>query len=317
MDWTNERYVRLYIRDTIEWTLMPWQSKALFPLILRKADRSGVIDLGKHGVAGLSALTGLPVEVAAEGLEGLTACGAIEQAGTAIVVPNFIEAQEVTATDAQRAREYRSRRRDEARAGARPVTPRHTVTDDVTPRDAVTDTVTPSRDASQRHVTHHGITDTVTPSVPNQPNQPNQNESESACAREATVELSLDAPLADDARMVWDTIAMSTGSLGAVDIAAAWAAFCGHRATVAAPLVSRRAVLGAWQKWASTQAVYAKRDRMRDAERDAAGLARAGTRSGGRIKQPGGSTVGWNPVIEAQPGDEPWDGTLTGTGGAS
>jgi hypothetical protein len=96
---------------------MPWQSRALLPLILRKVDRAGLIELGRHGVAGLAALTGIPADVALPGLEGLIACGAIEQNGTTIVVPNFLEAQEVRQSDAQRAREYRARRRDDARNG--------------------------------------------------------------------------------------------------------------------------------------------------------------------------------------------------------
>jgi hypothetical protein len=38
MDWANERYVRLFVRDTTTWKLLPWQSRLLLPAILRKLE---------------------------------------------------------------------------------------------------------------------------------------------------------------------------------------------------------------------------------------------------------------------------------------
>lgn len=44
MNWSDERYVKLYERDTLTW---PWQAKCVFALLLRKVDRSGVLDTGR------------------------------------------------------------------------------------------------------------------------------------------------------------------------------------------------------------------------------------------------------------------------------
>jgi len=43
MDWSNERYVRVYTRDTAEYLALCWQAKALLSLLLRKCDRAGVV----------------------------------------------------------------------------------------------------------------------------------------------------------------------------------------------------------------------------------------------------------------------------------
>lgn len=119
MDWSNERYVRVYTRDTVTWSLLPWQSQAVFLAVMRKVDRAGVLDVGEHEpVDAVAAITRWPRDVVAEGLPTLLQRGIIERSDAALVIPNFMEAQEATASDAQRARESRARRRDRARAGA-------------------------------------------------------------------------------------------------------------------------------------------------------------------------------------------------------
>jgi hypothetical protein len=140
MDWANERYVRLYTRDTGDWLQWPWQSRALFPLLIRKADRAGVIEMGKHGHKGLAAIVNLPAEVVEAGLAGLLEDGSVKINGTVLVMPNFIEAQETRQSDKLRAKESRSRRRSTALAGPSPdVTARHQVS--------------PVGDADERNVT--------------------------------------------------------------------------------------------------------------------------------------------------------------------
>ena len=58
MRWDDERYVRLYTRDTTDWLALSWQAQGLFVLILRKVNRAGVIDLGRAGKRGLAAHVG-------------------------------------------------------------------------------------------------------------------------------------------------------------------------------------------------------------------------------------------------------------------
>jgi hypothetical protein len=58
MDWENERYVRVYTRDTIDWVALGWEAQSLFLLLIRKVDRSGVLEIGKHGARGVAGLIG-------------------------------------------------------------------------------------------------------------------------------------------------------------------------------------------------------------------------------------------------------------------
>lgn len=112
MNWDDERYVRLYTRQTPTWLMMAWQGRAVFPLLLKAADRAGVIDLGDEGLVGLSALIGIPLEVVTPGIETLRAKGTIRVTAKVIVIPKFIEAQEVPISDAARKRAQRERTRD-------------------------------------------------------------------------------------------------------------------------------------------------------------------------------------------------------------
>lgn len=144
MRWEDERYVRIYTRDTVEWEMLSWQARALWPLLLRKMDRAGLLELGRHGVRGLAATVKMPADVVEPGLAGLLEDGCVQQRDTTLIVPNFIDAQETPSSDALRAKEYRARRRQEARDGA--VTKRD---ESITTRD---ETVT------QRHTASHGVT---------------------------------------------------------------------------------------------------------------------------------------------------------------
>jgi len=111
MNWREERYVRLYVRDSVDWALWPWQARALLPLLMRRLDRSGLLPLGKHGVRGLAELVRLPVEVVGPGLEALVADGCVVDREGVLEMPNFVVAQESRQSDAQRQRDSRGRAR--------------------------------------------------------------------------------------------------------------------------------------------------------------------------------------------------------------
>jgi hypothetical protein len=146
MDWANERYVRLYTRDTPEWLCMDWQGRALWPLLIRKVDRSGVLAtrLGSRGVA---ALVGLPVEVVDVGMTALLADGCLRDHQLGFVIPNFIEAQETPQSDTQRKRDSRERRRvvTNRDIGSQNVTESHTESHGVTRSHTESHAVTPIR----------------------------------------------------------------------------------------------------------------------------------------------------------------------------
>ena len=116
MDWSNERYVRLYVRDTRTWLKLRWEGQCLFMLLIRKIDRAGILDDIEEPVEDLSLMTGFPEEHVKEGIKSLISLGVVQINNNQLIVPNFLEAQETSKTDAQRQREYREKRRDKARS---------------------------------------------------------------------------------------------------------------------------------------------------------------------------------------------------------
>jgi len=156
----DERYVRVYTRDTTTTLLLSWEARALLWEILRKVDRAGLLDLGEEGVEALAANVRIPLDVVGRCLPELLRRSVLELRSNILVVPRFVEAQEAAASDPARARASRERARDLARAKAAGVTLR-----DDTPAEAngtVTlrdDTVTPGPSL-------------VTPSVPSVPPTP-------------------------------------------------------------------------------------------------------------------------------------------------
>lgn len=143
LDWANERYARAYTRDTAEMLCWPWQGRAIWWLLIRKADRSGLLPVpAKLGVRGLAALISMPVEVVEVGLAALLEDGCLRAVLDGYLIPNFIEAQETPASDAKRQRDLRERRRAgatienhdaEHHGEERTVTDRHVKSRDVTP----------------------------------------------------------------------------------------------------------------------------------------------------------------------------------------
>ena len=164
MDWANERWVRLYTRDTTTWKMLDWRARTVLMHLLRKVDRAGVLEVGDTGTMGLAAVLELPLEVVEPGIERLLhqRLRVVVETPTAYVLPNFLDAQEAVQTTNHRSSEYRARKRDYALAAAKPAIAELVrlpaparAGDDVTPRDGV---VT-SRDASvtRGHATsqHH------------------------------------------------------------------------------------------------------------------------------------------------------------------
>jgi hypothetical protein len=112
MRWEDERYVRVYTRDTATWKLLSWEGKAVLALLFRKVDRAGLAELGENRSEGLAALLDIPVEIAEAGLASVLArkvamLVGIEQ--TTLLIPNFLAAQEAFTNDAQRKRDQRER----------------------------------------------------------------------------------------------------------------------------------------------------------------------------------------------------------------
>lgn len=166
MNWPDEQWRKLYVRDTAEWLALCWQARALLPLLLRKCDGSGVVQLkpGPSRQRLLGVLVGLPPEVVETGISDLLADGCLVESPSGFCLRNFVDAQEARASDKLRKAESRARRRASAigHAASHGVTPGHTESQQVTKRDAESQTTTQrdqeSRNVTECHTASHGVT---------------------------------------------------------------------------------------------------------------------------------------------------------------
>ncbi len=149
LDLENERYVRIYTRDTVTWKRWGWQSKAVFCLLIRKVDRAGVLDLSgleAHEAVGIA--LDVPCDIAAICVEDWLKTGTVTVANDSLCVPRYIEAQEARSSDRQRQKESRDRKRDRASRGvtaeSQNVTDGHKTDENVTTGHTVSQVVTPS-----------------------------------------------------------------------------------------------------------------------------------------------------------------------------
>jgi len=156
VNWEDERYVRLYTRDTADLLAVGWEGRLVFYELMRKVDRAGVADF--DGDVGLLAeLLRIPREVCERGLERLTARGSVEVTDKHVVIPNFIEAQEARQSASQRQREHRARRRDRARClGEQNVT--NCDSDETTRDQSEPNSDDRSRAVTRGHAGSHGVT---------------------------------------------------------------------------------------------------------------------------------------------------------------
>lgn len=146
MNWSDERYVRLFTRDSVTWLSWRWETRCTLSLLLRKVDRSGVLDTGRTDKAKALALTlMMPLDVVSVALNELLESGTAEVADGSIILPNFISAQEAIISDRQRQKDLRERRLAETRANERNNEgARHAVSRGVTDGHAVSRGVTPA-----------------------------------------------------------------------------------------------------------------------------------------------------------------------------
>lgn len=155
LDWSNERYVRLYTRITPDMALWCWQAKAIWPWMLASAERSGTIAAKRGGAAGLAKLIGMPLAVVEAGLNGsdedgigLLDDGCVVATASGYSIPNYANAQTAQASQNKRAADYRARQRlaesladcngtdsvvTENHAPSRAVTENHAASREITP----------------------------------------------------------------------------------------------------------------------------------------------------------------------------------------
>ena len=100
LDWSNERYVRLY-RPSVDHRALCWQARAIWPLLMQEADGAGVIGARK-GVAGVAKAIDFPPEVVEAGIADLLDDGCLVTIPGGYCIRNYVEAQTATMTDSSR-----------------------------------------------------------------------------------------------------------------------------------------------------------------------------------------------------------------------
>jgi len=126
MRWEDEDYVKLYTRDTPEWLAVPLFARCFFYELTRKADRAGIIRLGKQGVKALAAAVRSTPEEVQPLLDALLEDGCVVLKDDRLVIPNYVRAQTARSSDRTRKQAERQRDRDLAMAESHGVTPGHT-----------------------------------------------------------------------------------------------------------------------------------------------------------------------------------------------
>lgn len=173
MNFEDEPYVRLYVRDTKTWLRLGFEGQCVLMFLLRKLDKAGVLDGMDDLDSDVALVTGVPEAIVAVGMPRLVKWGVLQLAGNRLIMPNYIQAQNAIRTDKARQRDMREKRLSQARL----VTPRDAL---VTPRDETSREPTPD-DAVSRDVTlycpdlyssDHSLSDQQAHSEPSQTEPP-------------------------------------------------------------------------------------------------------------------------------------------------
>ena len=121
MNWSDERYVKLYVRKTATWITWPWEARAVFPSLLREADGAGLIDVGtRDPIRTLSVMISMPLEVVQPAVAAMLETETLELTERGFLISRYIEAQEATKTDSRRKQDQRERQRAQARKTTKP-----------------------------------------------------------------------------------------------------------------------------------------------------------------------------------------------------
>lgn len=122
MRWEDEPWIKLYTRDTVTWRRWDWEARTVFLHLLRKVDRSGIMELGNEqdAAGAIALLIDVPPAVVDRALPQMLAGEkpSVVIRNSVVVIPAFIEAQSSSTSPSQRQRVHRERKRDYARARA-------------------------------------------------------------------------------------------------------------------------------------------------------------------------------------------------------
>lgn len=134
MNYEDEEYVRLYVRDTVTTKKIGWEGRTVLWHLLRVVQKSGILELqeGDDLVEIVSALCDLPESITKLGLERLASRGVTRRHAASLEIVRFVEAQNAKRSDRLRAQAYRDRQTqerlkssEETASASRIVTARH------------------------------------------------------------------------------------------------------------------------------------------------------------------------------------------------
>ena len=149
MNFDDERFVKIYPRNTTNWKLLGWEGRCVLMMLLREVDRAGCLDI-EGGMEGLALLLDLPHDVTERGFASCVKRGSVVQNGNTAIIPNFVKAQEARQTDRVRQAESRARRRELGMMSQFVTNDARTVTDCDQTSHVVTASHTPSHDVTLR-----------------------------------------------------------------------------------------------------------------------------------------------------------------------
>ena len=171
MNFDDERFVKIYPRNTTNWKLLGWEGRCVLMMLLREVDRAGCLDI-EGGMEGLALLLDLPPDVTERGFASCVKRGSVVQNGNTAIIPNFVKAQEARQTDRVRQAESRARRRELGMMSQIVTDVARRVTDCDPTSHAVTESHTPSHDVTLRidqNRSEENRSDSFVPSEPSQP----------------------------------------------------------------------------------------------------------------------------------------------------
>ncbi len=110
----------MYTRDTPDIIAVGWEGRLVLWELIRKVDRSGVIEIGLNDDDLLADLLRIPVAIMKLGISKLLNRGTIQRTDHAVVLINFVQAQETRSSDRERQERSRSTRRSQHVIGSSP-----------------------------------------------------------------------------------------------------------------------------------------------------------------------------------------------------
>lgn len=163
LEWDQERWVKVYVRDSGDFAMLSWDAKALLLMLWRKADQLGVV---RSAARCLPAFLGHRENAAqiAQGLADLEAIGSVEVRPDSLRLLEFVDAQSAVLCDRVRQAARRDRKAVSGNTlESQNVTESHAMSRDVTHGHAASRDVTTRQDQTRQEESRSDQTPTVEP----------------------------------------------------------------------------------------------------------------------------------------------------------